>query len=82
MSDNDKPIINVEPTPKSISQKHRELYTPEEVKKVKIVERTTVNPVGVTKIKYTESKTYANGVIKNRLIGVRKEGKMLWGRDK
>ena len=34
---------------------------------------------GVTKIKYFRKKEYANGAVKNAIIGLEKDGRMLFG---
>jgi hypothetical protein len=48
----------------------------------KIMSYSKQMPTGAIKEKFISSKTYKNGVVKNTLIGVKKNGSQLWGREK
>jgi hypothetical protein len=48
----------------------------------KILTYTKQMPTGTVKEKFISSKTYKNGIVKNTLIGVKKNGSQLWGREK
>lgn len=45
----------------------------------KVITREIVTSNGNTKIKYIEVRKFSNGVTKNKLIGMSKDGKMIFG---
>jgi hypothetical protein len=46
--------------------------------KSKMTERTVVDAQGKTKIKEIQQTTYENGVVKNRLVGMTKDGERIF----
>ncbi len=61
---------------------HAQTYKRENAKSIKVNSVSKTFPNGVEKTKYIETITYPNGVKKNKLIGVKKNGSQLWGREK
>ena len=72
--------VKVEGENKERLQRHADIYkTP---KSVKVNSITRITSLGDTKEKFVRSKTYANGVVKNEICGLKKNGKWIFGTDK
>ena len=52
------------------------------IKNKKTEQKTFATPMGDTKIKYTQKTQHANGMRKSSLIGMSKNGKKMFGREK
>lgn len=58
-------------------EKVREDY--KKVKDSRVITKEIITPKGETKVKFIRKITFENGVVKNKLIGLSKDGKMMWG---
>jgi len=71
----DKPLVEER-------KRHHEYYNDDNIKSKTISRSSKVFPNNCTKEKFVESTCYSNGVIKNKLVGVKKDSRQMWGREK
>ena len=82
----EKTTIKVEQESSEKLKKHSDLFS--KPNNIRVYSRMKEMAAGNSKEKYIESKEFRvskndkNPVVKNSLIGVRKDGKMIWGRDR
>jgi hypothetical protein len=74
---NEREDVKIKPVEKSSVVSHQKRY--EKPEKTEVVTREFYTSKGDQKIKYIRVSRYRDGVIKNEIIGMKKNGKMMWG---
>jgi hypothetical protein len=79
----DEVQVKVEKPSAEARSKHADTYNKKRAQSIKTIPKETKTfPNGAVKQKFVETVKYENGVVKNKLVGVKKNGSQLWGREK